>query len=313
MTNPAPVASETATGAGPPELSIVLIVRHPDETPDAVLAALANETVGTSVETILVDGRPDTPSLKGPLPSRLVRLERPRMNMPRLKAEGAGAASGPCVAFLEPKGVPVQGWLRAALGATAAHPGAAIGGAVTAGLDGGAADRATYFFEYSAFSLSALATGKTSDLPGNNMVLPLDLLRDRCRDILAAEGLNKPFCQARLTGGGVAIVMVPGMEVQMRTRYRLGSLLVSRLRYGRCFGGTRAALAAPSKRWLYRLAAPLVPALLLRRHLGTAMRAGPDRPDAGTLAALAALCLAWSAGEAAGSWAGPGAACDALF
>lgn len=313
---------ETAETGAEPILSVVLIVRHPEETPDAVLTALASETAskmsgqaadGTAVETILVDGRPVSPDPRGPRPDRLTRLPRPGFNMPRLKAEGAAAARGRFVAFLEPKGVPVPGWLRATLAACATHTGAVFGGAVIAG-PGGAADRAAYAFEYSAFSLAALARDNSRDLPGNNMVLPLAPLRDLCSDILEAEGLNKPFCQARLTDGGLTIVMVPEMAVRIATDYRLGALLASRFRYARCFGGTRAALADRRQRWLYRLGAPLVPVLLLHRHLGAALRAaGSGRPGTGTLAALSALCLAWSAGEAAGSWAGPGRACDALY
>ena len=306
-----------APAAAEPILSVVLIVRHPKETPDAVLAALAGEVAGLAaaveIEIILADGRPEAPDPRVPQPVRLTRLLRPGLNMPRLKAEGAAVARGRSIAFLEPKAVPVQGWLHAALAALSAHPGAALGGAVTAG-PGRAVDRAAYAFEYSSFSLAALAQGTGTDLPGNNMVLPCAALRDLCGDILDAEGLNKPFCQARLVGGGIAIVMLSAMAVRIETRYRLRSLLASRFRYARCFGGTRAALAGRRQRWIYRLGAPLVPVLLLRRHLGAALRApAPDRPGAGALAALSALCLAWSAGEAAGSWAGPGRACDALY
>lgn len=311
-----------ATSTQAPALSVVLIVRHPEETPDAVLTALAMQTEGpaerVTTEIILVDGRPGAPDPREPLPDQLIRLTRPGLNMPRLKAEGVAVARGCSVAFLEPKAVPVGGWLRAALAGLAAHPGAALGGTVMSG-SGTTADRAAYAFEYAAFSHVALAHGAGTDLPGNNMVLPLAALRDLCGDILAAEGLNKPFCQARLTGGGTAVVMVPDMAVRITTRYRLRSLLASRFGYARCFGGTRAALASPAQRWLYRLGVPLVPALLLRRHLGAALRTvDPDKPDPGKLGvdglvALSALCLVWSAGEAAGSWAGPGKTCDRLY
>lgn len=308
---------EAATSTKAPTLSVVVIVRHPQDTPDAVLAALASQTANPTeraqTEIILVDGRPDAADPRVPLPDQFTRLIRPGLNMPLLKAEGVTVARGRSVAVLEPKAVPVEGWLRAALAALAAYPDTALGGAVTVGPCP-AADRAAYAFEYSAFSLTALAHGSGTDLPGNNMVLPLIALRDLCGDILEADGLNKPFCQARLTEGGVAIVMVPEMTVQIKTQYRLGSLLASRFRYARCFGGTRAALASPRKRWVYRLGAPLVPALLLYRHLGAALRpAGHAKIGVGGLAALSALCLAWSAGEAAGSWAGPGNTCDKLY
>tara|TARA_R110002051_G_scaffold146786_2_gene219555 strand:- start:30983 stop:31921 length:939 start_codon:yes stop_codon:yes gene_type:complete len=308
---------EAATPVKAPVLSVVLIARHPNEAPDAVLSALALETADPATcaqtEIILVDGRPDALDPSGNLPERLRRLLRPGLNMPRLKAIGVAVARGNSVAFLEPKALPVEGWLRSALAAVTAHSGSALGGAVTVGPCR-AADSAAYAFEYSAFSHAALTRGSGRDLPGNNMVLPLAALRDLCGDILEAEGLNKPFCQARLTDGGVAIVMVPDMTVQITTQYRLGSLLTSRFEYARCFGGTRAALSGPRQRWVYRLGAPLVPLLLLHRHLGAALRAsGTDRLDASGFAALSALCLAWSAGEAAGSWAGRGKTCDRLY
>ncbi len=290
-----------------PLLSIVLIVRHPAETPEAVLAALAGEDGIAAVEVLLVDGRPGAAAHPG-----CETLLRPGLNMPRLKAEGAVAARGRYVAFLEPKGVPLPGWLAAAFRALERHPGAALGGAVVADPSGGAADRAAYLFEYGAFPPEVLALGETRDLPGNNMILPHAALLEHCGDILAAEGLNKPFVQDRLAENGLPPVLVPDLAIAMRTRHRVGALLASRFRYARCFGGTRAGLAAPRRRWLYRLGAPAVPFLLMRRHLGTGLAASP-RPGAGALAVLVGLCLAWAAGEALGSWAGPGRSCEMLY
>lgn len=294
--------------AADPPLSIIVIVRHPAETPDAVLAALAAEPGIAEAEVLLVDGRPG--AVAAPDRQGFATLLRPGLNMPRLKAEGIAAARGRSLAFLEPKGVPQPGWIGAARAALARHPAAALSGSVTA-APGGAADRAAQIFEYAAFRPEVMARGGTQDLSGNNMILPADALRRFCGDILAAEGLNKPFCQQRLQQNGIALVMVPELRVRMHTRHRLGALLASRYRYGRCFGGTRAALATPALRRRYRVGAPAVPALLLARHMRAACRDG--WPGLGTLGALAALCLAWSAGEAAGSWAGPGRACDALF
>lgn len=305
-------ASGNASRASDVDLTIILIVRHPEETPDAVLAALAGEPGIDTVDVILVDGRPDAkatgPDRTGVFPVRC--LTHPGENMPRLKARGIAAAHGAALAFLEPKAVPVRGWLAAARAALARHPGAAIGGSVGF-AGGGAADLGAYLFEYGAFPPEIVALGTTQDLPGNNMILPASALRRDCADILAAEGLNKPFCQARLRAGGTAVVMVAEVEVRMTTRYRLTSLLASRWHYARCFGGTRAALAARGQRWRYRLGAPVVPALLLSRHLGRSMRGG--WPGVGPLFVLSALCLTWAAGEAAGSWAGPGDCCDRLY
>ena len=294
-------------------LSVVVIVRHPDETPDAVLAALAAEPGIAGVQILLVDGRTgDGRRDPGPEPDRpgVTTLLRPGLNMPLLKAEGVRAARGRAIGFLEPKAVPVRGWIAAALAATGTRPDAAFSGPVTA-APGGAADRAAYIFEYAAFRRDAVASGTTRDLAGNNMILPAGAFRQLCGDILAAEGLNKPFCQKRLQENGIALVLLAELEVRMQTRYRLGALLASRYRYGRCFGGTRAAMAAPADRRRYRLGAPAVPALLIGRHVRSALRGG--WPGLATLGALVALCLAWSAGEAVGSWAGRGRSCEALF
>ena len=315
-----PGAGPGAAAAGGPDLSVVLIVRHPGEDPGAVLAALAAEPGAEGVETILVEGRPGageepggTPPEDG-APPGLVRLVRPGLNMPRLKAEGAAAARGGAIAFLEPKGVPAPGWLAAARAALAARPGAALGGPVTAAPGGGAADGAAYLFEYAAFAPDRLAAEGLRDLPGNNMILPAAALRSLCGDILEAQGLNKPFCQARLVAGGVPLSLAPGLEVRLHSRHRLGALLASRFRYARCFGGTRAALAPRRRLWAYRLGAPAIPALLLARHLRAMGRAdGRASRPRGVLPALAALCLAWSAGEALGSWAGAGRSCEALY
>lgn len=298
--------------AGAPALSVVLIARRPEEPPDAVLDALLAQPGAEGIEVILADGRPGAGAAPGAGRPGVTTLSAPGLNMPRLKALGAEAARGGAVAFLEPKAVPAPGWLAAALRGVAAHPGAALAGAVAFGGDGSAADQAAFVFEYASFSPEALAAGRTRDLPGNDMVLPREALWRLCGDVLRAEGLNKPFVQARLLAGGVPLVPWPALLVRMRTHHRTGPLLASRFRYARCFGGTRAAWASPRRRWAYRLGAPAVPLLLLARHLRAAREAGvgPHRP--GALATLAALCLAWSAGEALGSWAGPGAACEAL-
>ena len=298
-------------------LSVIVIVRHPQDTPDAVLTSLAAEMGAADepdrTEVILVDGRPDAPQPSCALPDPFTRLNRPNLNMPLLKAQGVLAARGRYLAFLEPKAVPMSGWLRAGLDAIIAHPEAAIGGAVVSGATR-AVDRAVYRFEYAAFSQEAVQNGKGTDLPGNNMILPAAELDANCADILNMEGLNKPFCQARLTAAGVAIKLVPQMAVRLETGYRFWPLLSSRFQYARCFGGTRVIHTSRRMRWLYRLGAPVIPVLLVRRHVGAALRAqGSERLGGSGLAALFALCLTWSAGETAGYWFGSGMSCDNLY
>lgn len=295
-----------------PAFAIILIVRHPAETPDAVLAALAAQIGPGEAEILLVDGRPDIPAGQAEYPG-VTLIRAPGLNMPQLKARGALAARAPALVFLEPKAVPGPGWAAALRRTLAETPQAAFGGAVGFGGPPTPANQAAFSFEYAAFSPAQLAAGQTRDLPGNNMVLPRAALLTHCADILRAEGLNKPFCQARLLAAGVALRLIPDMGVVLTTQHRLGGLLRSRARYARCFGGTRVHLASPARRWIYRLGAPAVPGLVLVQQLRALRRAdtGPRRP--GTLPALVALCLAWAGGEITGYWIGPGDACKALY
>jgi hypothetical protein len=289
-------------------LSVVVILRDPDDSPDRVLGALAAQARCDEAEILLVDGHPRAAPCAAAL--GLTRLRLPGANMPRLKARGAEIARGAVVAFLEPKAAPEPGWIAAILDAFAARPDQAMGGPVL--LDGprSAADVAAYVFEYAAFAPERVAADGR-DLPGNNMALPRARLLEHCREILESDGLNKPFCQERLVAAGLPIVLDPRMRVRMVTRHRLRSLLAGRFRYARCFGGTRIARAAPSRRWLYRLGAPAVLPLLLARHLPELARSHGF--SAGPALALAALCVAWSAGEAIGYWLGRGQACEGLY
>lgn len=294
-------------------VAVIVIVRDPGDSPDAVLAALAAQPEAAGFAVILADGRPGTPpEPTGTAPPGVTLIRAPGLNMPQLKARGIAAASAAALAFLEPKAVPAPGWAAALLAARAAAPQAALGGTVRLAGHHTAADQAAFIFEYADFSAARIAAGRTRDLPGNNMVLPRAALLAHCADILATEGLNKPFCQARLAAAGVPLRLVPDMAVAMATRHRLGGLLSSRMRHARCFGGTRVALAAPRLRWRYRLGAPAVPLLVLAKRMGAAGRAETGRRRPGTLPALALLCLAWAAGEIAGYWRGPGQACARL-
>ncbi len=299
--------------SAPPTLAIVVIIRAPQDNPTAVLAALADQIAPAQAEIVLVDGRDGTAPGAERLAPGVRRLRAPGLNMPMLKARGVAETTAPMIAFLEPKAVPSDGWAAALLAAVSDNPGAALGGTVTFAGDCNAVNQAAFIFEYADFSAAQLIRGTTTDLPGNNMVLPRAALVEHCNDILVDEGLNKPFCQARLVAAGVRLHMVPDMAVAMTTHHSLTQLLRSRAGYARCFGGVRVALADRTRRRVYRIGAPAVPFLVLKKHLAATKRADTGARRFGTLAVLAALCLAWAAGEITGYWCGPGNASKKLY
>lgn len=296
------------------KLSIVLIIRHPDDTPEAVLQALGQQGEIARSPVILVDGRcPEVTQNPGPVRAWLTVIKAPGLSMPQLKALGAKVAKGRAIAFLEPKAIPGADWLRRVHAALTAHPGAAFGGGVEFAGASTPANQAAFAFEYGMFTTGNIAAGTLRDLSANNMILLREPLWSLCGDILRNQGLNKPFCQKCLSEAGMPIRLVADMAVALDGKHRLWPLLKSRFSYARCFGGTRVALAQGPRRWLYRLGAPVVPFMLFWRHSGILRRIDVGQKSPASYIALAALCLAWAAGEAKGSWLGPGKACEDLY
>ncbi|HEY3254083.1 MAG TPA: hypothetical protein VGJ91_09055, partial [Polyangiaceae bacterium] len=173
---------------------------------------------------------------------------------------------------------------------------------------------AAYLFEYGAFN-APLAPGPTSgDLPGNNVAYRRSVLLDTCGDILQAEGFNKPFFHERLRALGRELVIRPSMCVKHLTHYRLLPFGMRRFHYGRCFGATRVRRARPARKALFRAFAPIVPSLLVTRHLLRALKHRKNRrllPHAGL--ALCGVCAFWGVGEWLGCWFGAGDSCQELF
>lgn len=301
------------TAGHEPKLSVVVIVRSPDETPDKVLQELRHQSTDSDVELILVEGRPAVARAGSEQFSDLKIIEAPDRNMPHLKAIGFDASQGATVAFLEPKGVPATGWLDALRRAIREKPDAAIGGSVIFSGHPRAINQAAFLFEYGGFSPEELRAGTATDLAGNNMAVPRKLFAEICRDILQREGLNKPFCQNLLVENGVEIAMAPDMRINLQTDHRARGFLASRFQYARCFGGTRIREAPVSRKIAYRLGSVLVPLVVLVRRLQGA-RSAKDVPLTFSVTCMTmAICLTWSAGEVVGYWLGRGQACSRLY
>ncbi|MEJ7812192.1 MAG: glycosyltransferase [Gemmatimonadaceae bacterium] len=92
--------------------------------------------------------------------------------------------------------------------------------------------------------------------------------------------------------------LTPDAEVRMRRTVRFADAVYERYAFGRLFGCTRLDFVDGRKRLMFSLLAPALPALLLGRMAGKALR----RPAAipiflRALPALTAMVLAWSWGE----------------
>lgn len=292
-------------------LSVVLISANADDSPQAVLSALNQQTVEADVEIIFVDGRPDRAAVSTDFPpARVKHVREPGANMPHLKAIGARQASGDLIAFLEPYGVPRPDWVESVLHIAQTHPEIALfGGLVPFAGDPDAASLGAYAYEYFDFSEARVKAGLVHEVPGNNMIFRRSALLEYCGDVLDSEGLNKPFCQARIVEAGLGLHVSDKIVVDMRKTHRLGKLLRTRFSYGRCFGGTRMRQAETGARWRFRLGSPLVPFLVIKKHL-PAFKVASERFAAKLVVLL--VCLVWAAGEMIGYWFGAGQSCAKL-
>lgn len=292
-------------------LSVVLISANADDSPAAVLAALGHQSTDADFEIIFVDGRP-TGADEAPEPpdARVKHVRVPGANMPRLKAIGARQSRGDLIAFLEPYGVPRRDWAAAVLDAARSHPDIVLfGGAVPFAADPDAASLGAYAYEYFDFSETRIRAGLVHEVPGNNMIFRRAALLGHCADILDSEGLNKPFCQARIVEAGLGLHVSDRIIVEMHKRHRFWKLLRTRYSYGRCFGGTRMRQASAGGRWKFRLGSPLVPFLVVQKHwpaLGLVSR------QIGATLVVLSVCMVWAAGEIIGYWFGAGQSCAKL-
>ena len=293
--------------------SISVIVAACDASPDPSLALASLQAQGRAgvAEVLLVD-RLDRQRVADPAGgwARCRHLKIPNANLPRLKEAAIRAARADVVAILDSTASAEPEWIGEILAAFDDPEVAAVGGSVSLADAESRTSRALFLFEYGAFN-PPLESGPTEgDLPGNNVAYRRSLLLEGCAEILDEEGFNKPFCHQRLREMGGRLVLRPPMAVHHRAPSDFGAVARSRFHYGRCFGATRRRRATPGMRLLYVLGSPLVPILLVARHLRRCRRHPANRRLlAGATAPLVGICLSWGFGEWLGTWFGAAASC----
>jgi glycosyltransferase involved in cell wall biosynthesis len=301
----------------PRRISVIVAARLPPDTLEQSLSSLAQQRcLPATLEVIVADGS-STGSMAA-VAARVLPSARhlwlPGANLPALKGAAIRSATTELVAVLDPSDAAEPDWASEIQEAFSDDTLSAVGGSVSLAGAKRAGNIAAYLFEYGAFN-APLAAGPTSgDLPGNNVAYRRSALVDDCRDILEAEGFNKPFFHERLRALGGQLVIRPSMRVRHLTNYRLLPFGMRRFHYGRCFGATRVRRAPLGRKALLRAFAPVVPALLVTRHLMRAVRHSGSRrllPHAGL--ALCGVCAFWGFGEWLGCWFGAGDSCQELF
>lgn len=302
-------------GSAAPLISVVVFVRAPDSAVRETLRSLGNQERFADIEVILADGHPGRKLDEVAQAFPWVRhLWLPEQNMPRLKAAAIMAAKADIVAILDCWDVAEPDWAGEIVAGLKDPDVAAVSGIVTLGDPSTAVNRAAYIFEYGAFNPPQAAGPSTGEIAGNNLAIRRMALIDHCGDILETEGFNKPFCVARLRDHDAIFMTRPSMRVRHLTAHRAVPFFVRRYHYARCFGATRRCASPWRRKFVFCLFAPVVPFLLMLRHMAKA-RSHPSNRKLlqGSCVALLSICAVWGVGEWVGSWFGAGRSCSRLY
>jgi glycosyltransferase involved in cell wall biosynthesis len=230
-----------------------------------------------------------------------------RETVPELRRRGVEEASGEIVAIIEEHCLAARDWLHQALAAHARGDYAAVGGPITDYGYRRLRDWVVYFVEYNG-SLPPAPEGEVAFLNGANIAYRREVLARY--HALLGRGYWEASVHPALLEAGSKFLSVPEMLVSHRGPFNLGYYLKQRYWFSRAFAGARAKDMPASRRLIYLVAAPLVPALLLAR-IGMRVWQKHRRFDRFmlTLPLFVPALTALVAGEWVGYAAGPG---DAL-
>lgn len=297
----------TRVGAGgQPGVSVVLA------SVDALATIIPSltrflEEAGAEGEVILVDASSDGSADRAEalFPGLRILRRPPGTLAPELWRDGLDASQAPLVAFSTAQMVPACGWLAALRDRLESTGASAVGGPIDPGPRLSPSDRAVYLLRYVNY-LGPLPGGGPVEPPGDNALYRRASLEGL--ESLWAAGFWEVEIHRRLRERAATLVMATASEATLEFRGGGGLALALRQRrdHARHYGAARGRRMSPGERLVRSAAAPVIPALLIRRIAATLSRRGRRiGPWLPALAPLSLLLAAWSAGETAGTWLGP--------
>lgn len=273
-----------AAQAGVPSLEV--LVPHDDSVPDpSALRARHHAVRFLAIGHLPTLHSADTPAGQHEL-------------YDRRKAAGMAAASGDLVALLEDRCVPRSDWAATAIQLHGSLPHAVIGGAVENACDA-VLNWAVFFCDFGRY-VPPFPVGPRRYVTNVNVCYKRVALESSRH--LWVDRYSETTVHWYLAGAGETLYADPAMVVaQWRGPLRLLALLRERVAFGRLFAHTRSRrLSAPARAGLLALT-PVLPAVLLARHLRDQMRDGHPRGRfLRAVAPMTLLLLAWSLGEGIG-------------
>lgn len=306
--------TETSAATPAADLAVVLVTPRDASILRGTLRCLREQTARDRIEVVLVG--PDSrafddldPATMGGFAGWRTVTTSPILETERALGVGAAAARAPLVALLENHVYPDRDWAAAVL---AAHrgPWVAVGSVVDNANRASATSWVEHLLSY-GFHDSSMPGGEGKRVSRNNLVFK--------RSVLSEYGARLPEALAR-DGGLLEEVQRAGgrcyRESAARLAHlnisRLGAMLTLRIHSARARAATRARTEgwAPSKRWLYVLASPVIPLLRLRALWPRLRSRSGDRVPHRIWPLLAFTLLFDALGQAIGFAAGAGDAAE---
>ncbi|AGA30686.1 glycosyltransferase [Singulisphaera acidiphila] len=289
------------------ESSTVSVVLASIEANATIAASLARflEEVGKQGEVILADASSDGSAdrARALFPGLRILRKPPGTLAPELWRDGLNASHSPLVAFSTAQMIPSCGWLESLRGCLESTGAAAVGGPIDPAPRLSAADRAVYLLRYVNY-LRPLPKVEQFEPPGDNALYRRDALGGL--EALWEAGFWEVEIHRRLRERGASLAMASEAAVEFQGGGGLSLALRQRRDHARHYGAARGGRMSWSERLIRSAAAPLVPAILIRRITATLTRRGRGiGPWLSAVPSLSLLLAAWSAGETAGTWLGP--------
>jgi len=214
-----------------------------------------------------------------------------------LRGIGLRAAKGSILAMLEDHGQPAPDWCaRVMEGHQAPH--AAVGGAMENGINR-VLNWAVFFSDFGRYQ-NPVARGVSPWLTDANVSYKRSALEKV--DHVWKDAYNETLIHRAFHEAGETLWITPDIVVyQHRLDLRWGAALRERYVWGRSYSATRMAGASLPPRLMRAALAPLLPAILVMRHLSNVLQ--KKRSQGAffrSLPALILLSVAWSWGELMG-------------
>lgn len=280
----------------------------------AVLESFERQIGDFSTEIILVDrlGGAINEEIRRRFPCVRVMNCGATEEIPAMRARALSLSSGTYVIVTEDHCIAPVNWLQS-FDDTIRRLGRVdiVGGSVSNGVYETKLDWATFLCEYASL-VPPIFTGFNSSIAGMNVAYRRAIFANVDEDKLT-KGFWETTLHPEFARAGFTMISDNAIQIEHCKRFDFGFFVKQRFMYSRYFAGTRYEREERFKRFVFTLATPVLPMILLFRLLLISYEKKAIRSYVfGAAFYLVIFFLVWAAGEAVGYVLGPGRALEKI-